>query len=146
LELEFQHALASVGIFLVIVGLAAAIASAPSSLQESDSVLDALAYGFTAIFFALFSGVLIGVGAALILTALVLRLRRGLTHITMSVLLSLLSALIAVAAVAPAKGQSYPTIVLFFAGLASAGAFLMAAVAFALSDAVKNFLRTYKGG
>lgn len=137
-ELQFKYALFGVGAFLTIFGAVFGFFNAGSGTQGSD-IIESLSYGFTSVFFALFSGVLIGVGATLIASGLVLGLRGNITHIVMSFLFSILSTLIAIAAIASAATSSFPTIVLFFAGMAAAGSFMCATVVFVLCDIVKEY-------
>ncbi|VVC01638.1 Uncharacterised protein [uncultured archaeon] len=139
MELKFKYALFGVGAFLILFGLVFGIFNAGSEIEGSDLV-DSLSFGFTSVFFALFSGVLIGVGATLIASGLVIGLRGVITHIVMSFLLSILSTLIAIAAIAEAAGSTFPTMVLFFAGMAASAAFMLATVIFVLSDTVKAYL------
>lgn len=142
-DLKFKHALFGVGIFLLIVGVVFGVFNSGGGVQSSD-ILESLSYGFTSVFFALFAGVMIGVGATLITTGLVLGLRGNFTHITMSFLLSILSTLVAVAAIAEAASSTFPTLVLFFAAMASSSAFMLATVVFILSDAVRSYLAKNK--
>ncbi len=143
MDLKFKHALFGVGAFLLVFGAVFGAFNAGAGLQGGD-MLESLSYGFTSVFFALFAGVLIGVGATLITTGLVLGLRGNFTHIIMSFLLSILSTLIAVAAIAEAASSTFPTLVLFFAAMASSSAFMLATVVFILSDAVRSYLAKNK--
>ena len=144
MELKFQHALFATGAFLIIIGLAFALLNAGGAV-EGAGLLESLSYGFTSVFIALFSGVLIGVGGTLVTCGLVLGLRGNVTHVLMSFMFSVLSTLIAIAAVAKAETSTFPVLVLFFAGLAAAGAFMLSAVAFGLSGALRNYLTRKKG-
>ena len=143
MELKFKYALFGVGAFLLIFGAVFGIFNAGAGIEGSD-ILASLSYGFTSVFFALFSGVLIGVGTTLISSGLILGLKGNITHIVMSFLLSVLSTLIAIAAIAEAASSSFPTMVLFFAGMAASGAFMLATVVFILSDTVRTYLSKNK--
>jgi hypothetical protein len=138
-ELKFQYALYAVGGFLIVFGLLAGVLNSGGAVG-GGSVLESLSFGFTSVFFALFSGVLIGVGVMYLVTGLVINLRGNVTHVLMCFLLSVLSMLIAIAAVVEAAASSFPTLVLFFAGMAAAGAFLLAAVAFVMANAMRKFI------
>lgn len=143
MELRFKYALFGVGAFLFIFGAVFGAFNAGSSMQGGD-ILDAFSNGFTSVFIALFSGVLMGVGATLILTGLILGLKGNVTHIVASFLFSILSTLMAIAAIAQVSMSTFPTMVLFFAGMAASGAFLLATVIFFLSDAMKAYLASHK--
>jgi len=137
--LSFRQALFGVGAFLILFGGAFALmTSAASGAQQG--FFEALSSGFTSAFFALFSGVLIGVGSTLFIVGMLLGIKGNAAHITGAFVFSILSMLIAVSAVANPAQTTFPMLVVFFAGMAAAGAFLLAAVIFALSSAMKSYL------
>ncbi len=139
MSLKFKHALFAVGGFLLAFGSVFAFFNSAVSIGGSDLV-ESFSYGFTSIFFALFAGVLIGVGLTLITSGLVLGLRGNYTQVVMTFLLSILSTLIAIAAIAEAASSTFPTMVLFFACMAASGAFMAATVALILADTVKGYI------
>jgi len=67
MELTFQKALYAAGGILIVIGLFMGFMTA-GLLEQSSDIGSALSAGVTAAYFALFSGVLIGVGAALAAT------------------------------------------------------------------------------
>ena len=139
MELKFQYAIVLVGSVLLLAGTVSALANSGATAMELD-FFETLAYGFTAAFFALFSGVLIGVGTALIASGLILGLRGNRMHIALAFLFSVLSLLVALFAIAKAESFSFLSIVIFFAGMASSGALLLTSVVFAFSAALRKYM------
>jgi hypothetical protein len=138
LELKFQHALYGVGTFLVLLGFSVAVFRVLSS-GGSGEIADMISSGFTSAFFALFSGVLIGVGAALFINGLLFSLRGNAIHIVLSIFLLLAFAVAGIVAISDAKSVAFHTLAVFFACMAASGAFLLSALAFALSGLLRDY-------
>jgi len=137
--LSFRQALFGVGAFLILFGGAFALmTSAAAGAQQG--FFEALSSGFTSAFFALFSGVLMGVGSTLFIVGMLIGIKGNPAHITGAFIFSILSMLLAVSAVANPEQTTFPMLVVFFAGMAASGAFLLSAVVFALSGAMKSYL------
>ena len=134
--LSFRQALYGVGIFLLLFGAIFAVMNLGVSGQ--GSFFDALAYGFTAAFFALFSGVLIGVGAAMLIVGMLLGLKGSVAHIAGAFGFSLLSLLIAFSAVAVPLDATFALLVVFFSGVAAAGVFLLSSALFEFHDVLRD--------
>ncbi len=134
----FQHALLGVGAFLAFAGAAFAFFNAGSAL--GGGLAEALSYGFAAFFISLFSGVLIGVGIAMVADSLILGLKSNKVHVAVAVGFSVLSLLIAAGAAADAQFTSFHTLVIFFAGLCASGAFLLSAAVFGFSALFHSFI------
>ncbi|GEM_PF-1371172 len=142
LDLKFQHALFVVGAALIIFGIAFGLATAGQP-QENQGALDAVSKGFSFALVAMFTGILSGVGATLVIGGLLLRLK-GKTRILAAMAFLLVCLLIAISSIAEAPGATFATLSLFFAGLAASGAFLLTAVIFALSGAIKDYVSDQK--
>jgi hypothetical protein len=141
--LEFRQALLGVGAFLIILGVASAFLTGPAAAAPSGDLVELLSSGVYSAFMALFSGVPIGVGAALVANGLSFRLRGNHSHIALSFIFSALSVAVAMVSVADLKNSSYSLLVLFFAGMFAAAAFLFSAVAFALSGALSTYVASH---
>jgi hypothetical protein len=137
MALTFQQALYGVGAFLALFGGTFAIMSAGPSGAQTE-FFDALAYGFTASFFALFSGVLIGIGAALFILGMLLGTKGSKAHIAGAFVFSVLSFFLGISAVAKPEASTFPMLVVFFAGLAASGAFFLSVGLFGFSSALKK--------
>jgi len=142
-EHDFQKALYGAGIFMVLLGTAFGLANG-GGLTEGEGALDFLAHGFNAFFFALFSGVMIGVGSTLAIDGLILGMRGNKMHILLSATFSVLSLLLGAVAIAKAEASTFPMVVLFFAGMASSGAFMLSGVVFGLSTLFHSYLNQRK--
>lgn len=139
MELKFQHALYGVGGFLVLLGAASALLSSGGQ-ESSGGLVEVLSTGVSSAFMALFSGIPIGVGAALVANGLSFRLRGNHSHVALSFVFCALSVGVAIVSVAELKSSNYFLLVLFFAGMAAAAAFLFSAVAFVLSGALSTYI------
>ena len=135
MALTFQQALFGVGAFLILFGGIFALMST-SAQAGQQGFFDALAYGFTAAFFALFSGVLIGIGAAVFIAGMLMGVKGNTAHIALAAVFSLLSIFLAFSAIARPEDSTFPMLVVFFAGVAASGAFLTAAALFGFSGAL----------
>ena len=138
----FQHALFGVGAFLMLFGAAFAFLNYGSAEQPAG-IVEAFSAGFSAFFFALFSGVLIGVGASLIIDGLILGMRGNRAHMVLAFLFCVLSVLIASLS-ATESGATFLHMIVFFGGLAASGAFLLSTVAFVFSEALHSYLARKK--
>src|SRR3989338_5491758 len=137
MELEFKHALMVVGAILVVAGAAASAASyGPGG--AGLGMAEALSQGFTIAFFALFSGVLAGVGTALVANGFVLGVKSNAVQAGLCVALSAASVGAGALAVMDAQNASFLSLALFFAGIAAGGAFLLSAMAFAMSGMLRK--------
>jgi len=141
--LKFRHALFAAGAFLILVGAAALIANLASSAPD-PGVLEAFSRGFDTIFLALFSGVLIGIGIALVGSGAVLQTAGNRPHIIISALSSVLFLSLSAVAVFSRNGSPLFSLVSFFACITASGAFLAAALWYALSVAARKFLLSIK--
>ena len=144
MALTFRQALYGAGIFLLLFGGIFAAMNLGGSAQQD--FFSALSYGFTATFFALFSGVLIGVGAAMLIIGMLLGLRGSLAHIAAAFCFSALSLLMAFSAVAVPSDTTFALLVVFFAGMAAAGVFLLSAALFGFHGAIHGCLYGKKKG
>lgn len=141
-KLTFQNALFAAGIFLILFGIVFAAVNSQGPLGPGGLV-ESVSYGFSAAFFALFSGVLIGVGATLFICGLIVFVQGNKKHVLIAFGFSIVSALIAAAAVVQVSTSTFPMLVVFFAGLSSSGAFLVASILFAIPSLVRNYLNEH---
>lgn len=139
MDLTFSKALFASGAFLVIIGLIALACGLLSSAPD-PGVLEAFSRGFDIIFLALFSGVLIGVGLALLGNAAVLHTLGNRKHILISALASLLFLALSSIAVFSRGGSPLFAIVSFFACISASACFLSAALWYALSAHARKVL------
>ena len=142
-EHTFQKALFAVGSILIILGTAFAVFNMGGA-DEQGGLLEALSFGFSAVFFALFSGVMIGVGATLFINGLILGMKGNKVHMLLAFMFFILSLLISAAVISPAQASTFPMLTLFFSGMASAGAFLLSAVIFGFSGLLRLYLSRKK--
>jgi len=133
----FSKALLGVGLALIAIGTIAAILNSRGNVE--GGLLESIASGVASTFFALFSGVMIGVGATIAIDGMIVPFQGNRIRIITSFLLCILSALISVFAIAGTQ-SSFLLLIMFFSGLSSAGAFLFSSIAFALSGAAKKYL------
>ena len=138
MELKFGHALLAAGAFLILVGVVALIADIASSAQD-PGMLEAFSHGFDTIFLSLFSGVLIGIGIALVGNGAVLHTLGNSRHILLASLCSLLFLALSLVAVLSRGGIPIFSLVAFFAGISASGTFLFTALWYAFSDAARNY-------
>ena len=146
--LQFRHALLGLGAFLMLLGIGVGIYGSGAAAQQGSSqdALDALFSGVSSSFFALFSGTIIGVGAALFTNGLAYNLRGTARHIAACLAFALIFVAIAAASVSDASHTTFLLLVVFFAGMAGAAAFLLSAVVFALSAYFARVMLHGKGG
>jgi len=139
MDLKFRNALFVAGSALITIGVLSLIVDIFSSSPD-PSMVDAFARGFDTIFLALFSGVLIGAGIALVGNGFLLRLLGNKKHIFLSTLFSLL--FLALSALAVFFRDSDPLFVLvcFFSCISAAGVFLLTSLWYALSNAARKYL------
>jgi uncharacterized membrane protein YqjE len=137
-EHTFQKALFATGALLFLIGLIFAIISGTASIE--GGLEEAISYGFTAFFFSMFSGSLIGVGTAMAADSLILALRGNKAHVLAAFLLSILSLLLAVASLANPALANFHLFVFFFAGISASGAFMVSAAVFGFSALFHSFL------
>jgi len=142
-EHTFQKALFAVGAILMMLGIAFAAFSMGRAGEQGD-MLEALSFGFTAVFFALFSGVMIGVGATLFICGLILGMKGNKVHVLLAFMFFILSLLISAAVISEVRTSTFPMLTLFFSGMASAGAFLLSAVIFGFSGLLRLYLARKK--
>ncbi len=139
MTLEFRHALFASGAFLILIGAIAFLADLASSSPD-PGMLEAFSRGFDTIFMALFSGVLIGVGVALVGNGIVLHTLGHKRHIFLSCLASLFFLALSSMAVFNRGGSPVLALVAFFSSISASAAFLFAALWYALSDAARKYL------
>jgi len=139
----FQGALFAVGAFLMIFGGAFAAANSGGAGSQ-ESLMEALSFGFNSLFFALFSGVMIGVGATLFICGLILGMKGNKVHVLLAFMFFILSLLISAAVISEVRTSTFPMLTLFFSGMASAGAFLLSAVIFGFSGLLRLYLARKK--
>ena len=137
-EHTFQEALFGVGALLALAGAIFALANSQASIEGGFA--EALSYGFTAFFLALFAGSLAGVGATMMVDALILGLRGNKAHVIAAVSFSLISLFVAASSVASPQLLDFHLFVLFFAGLSAAGAFMLSAAVFGFSALFHSFI------
>ena len=142
-EHTFQKALFAVGIFLMVFGAAFATLNMGKAGGQ-EGVMDALSFGFNSLFFALFSGVMIGVGATLFINGLILGFRGSKLHMLLAFSFCVLSLLISATAISEVRSSSFQMLALFFSGMASAGAFLLSTVVFGFSGLLRLYLASKK--
>ena len=143
MELTFRHALFAAGAALIIIGAVSLIADVFSSAPD-PGVLEAFSRGFDTIFLALFSGVLIGIGMALVGNGLLLHLLGNKKHILVSALFSLLFLALSTLAVFFRDASPLFAIVGFFAFICASFAFLLTSLWYALSSAARKYLLEIK--
>ena len=143
MELKFSHGLFAAGAFLILVGLAAFITDIASPSDDSG-MLEAFSRSVDTIFLALFSGVLIGVGIALLGNGLLLSVFGRKKHIMMPSLFSVLFLALSVLAVSSRDGSPLFSLVAFFACIASSGAFLLTALWCAISKTACNYIASLR--
>ncbi|MCX8198079.1 MAG: hypothetical protein N3F07_02705 [Candidatus Micrarchaeota archaeon] len=139
----FQLALFAVGAFLVLFGAASSFLSAKDP-SEHQSIEEALSFGFNSLFFSIFSGVLIGVGAALFIDGLILGIPGSKAHMLLAFCFCALSIFLSASAISNLSTLTFQMMVLFFAGMASAGAFLLSTVVFGMSGLLRLYLSRKK--
>jgi len=137
--LKFQSALFGVGLLLVIIGVAVAFMAA-AQLEQAGSITDALSAGVTSSFFALFSGVLIGIGCALVVGGLLLSAKNRSISASASFLLCFAAMLASAAFLGKAAMFSFAMLLAFLASIVFAGAMLVVAVIFSFSDLLRAHL------
>jgi hypothetical protein len=103
-------------------------------------MFEAFSRGFDTIFMALFSGVLMGVGIALVGNGFVLRTLGSKRHILLSSLSSLLFLALSAMAVFNRGANPLLALMAFFAFISASAAFLFAALWYALSNAARKCL------
>ncbi len=143
MELTFRHALFAAGAVLIIIGAFSLIADVFSSAPD-PGVLEAFSRGFDTIFLALFSGVLIGIGVALVGNGLLLHLLGNKKHILVSALFSLLFLALSTLAVFFRDANPLFAIVGFFTFISASAAFLLTSLWYALSSAARKYLLEIK--
>jgi len=143
MDLKFQHALFIAGAVLIIIGVFSLIAGGISA-ASGLGMLDAFARGFDTIFLALFAGVLIGVGIALVGNGLLLHLLGNKKHIFISAMFSLLFLSLSTFAVFFRDASPLFVIVCFFVCISASGVFLFTSLWYALSSAARKYLLEIK--
>ena len=143
MELKFSHALFASGAFLILVGVAAFATDVASSSGEPGA-LEAFSRSVDAIFLALFSGVLMGVGIALLGNGLLLTVFGKKKHILVPSLFSLLFLALSMLAVFGRESSPLAALVAFFACLSASGAFLLTALWCALSRTACKYIASLR--
>jgi len=143
MDLQFRHALFAAGAVLILIGVFSLIADVASS-TANPGVLDAFSRGFDTIFLALFSGVLMGIGIALVGNGFVLHMLGNKKHIFISALLSILFLSLSTLAVFFRDLSPLFAIVGFFAFISASGIFLITSLWYALSSAARKYLLEMK--
>jgi len=143
MDLTFRHALFAAGAFLIVIGAFSLIADVFSSAPD-PGVLEAFSRGFDTIFLALFSGVLIGIGLALVGNGLLLQLLGNKKHIFISALFSVLFLSLSTLAVFFRDAGPLFAIVGFFAFISASFVFLFTSLWYALSSAARKYLLEIK--
>jgi len=143
MELKFRHALFAAGTVLILIGIFSLIADLVSSMPD-PGVLEAFSRGFDTIFLALFSGVLIGIGIALVGNGFILHLLGNKRHIFLSALFSILFLALSTLAVFFRGASPLFAIVGFFAFISASAAFLLTSLWYALSSAARKYLLDIK--
>jgi hypothetical protein len=137
MKLEFRYALFAAGAFLIAMGAIPFTADFASS-NPSPGVLEAFSRGFDTIFMALFSGVLIGTGIALVGNGFVLHTIGSRRHILLAAICSLLFLALSAFAVFNRGANPLLALMAFFAFISASAAFLFAALWYALSNVARN--------
>ena len=143
MDLKFQHALFAAGAALIIIGALSLIANALSSAPDPGA-LEAFSRGFDTIFLALFSGVLIGIGIALVGNGILLHAFGNKKHIVVSALFSLLFLSLSTLVVFFRGASPLLSLVAFFAFISVSAAFLFTTLWYALSDASRKYMLKIK--
>ncbi|MFA6328879.1 MAG: hypothetical protein WCY41_05525 [Candidatus Micrarchaeia archaeon] len=143
MELKFSHALFAAGAALILIGIFSLVVDVTSSSPD-PGVLEAFSRGIDTIFLALFSGVLMGIGIALLGNGFILRLLGNKRHIFISALFSILFLALSTLAVFFRGASPLFAIVGFFAFLSASGAFLATSLWYALSSAARKYLLKIK--
>jgi hypothetical protein len=139
MDLKFRNALLAAGSALIIIGVFSLIMDVVSSAPD-PGVLEAFSRGFDTIFLSLFSGVLMGIGIALVGNGFLLRLLGNKKHILISALFSLLFLSLSTLAVFFRDASPLFSIVGFFAFISASGVFLLTSLWYALSSAARKYL------
>ena len=135
---RFRNALFGVGALLVIIGIAVGF-MAGGEIEQANDISTALSAGVTSSFFAVFAGVLIGIGTVLLCAGLLVAAEPRPLRVGVPFALSVACA-IAAAALSQPAAFGFPSLLALIALMAAAGAFLLIAVAFSLSDLIgKHF-------
>ncbi|MEM4633801.1 MAG: hypothetical protein QW275_01470 [Candidatus Anstonellaceae archaeon] len=137
----FQIALFAVGFILISFGAVFAFSTLNLS-SEQQSFEDALSFGFNSIFFSIFSGVMIGVGASLFINGLILAFPGSKAHMVLAFFFFILSVLVSASTLS--NLTTFYLLVVFFAGMASAGAFLLSTIIFGMSGLLRLYLSRKK--
>jgi hypothetical protein len=143
MDLKFRHALFAAGAVLIGIGVFSLVADAFSPTPDPGAI-EAFSRGFDTIFLSLFSGVLIGIGIALVGNGFLLHLLGNKKHIFISALFSLLFLSLSTFAVFFRDSSPRLAIVGFFASICASGAFLLTSLWYALSSAGRKYLLKIK--
>ncbi|MFA6907197.1 MAG: hypothetical protein WC263_00025 [Candidatus Micrarchaeia archaeon] len=143
MDLKFRHALFAAGAALIAIGALSLIADVLSSAPDPGA-LEAFSRGFDTIFVAMFSGVLIGIGIALVGNGFVLHLLGNKKHILLCALFSILFLSLSTLSVLFRDSSPLLAIVSFFTFLSASGAFLATALWYALSSAARKYILEIK--
>ena len=139
MDLKFQHALFAAGAALIFIGAISLIADVVSSAPDAGA-LAAFSRGFDTIFLSLFSGVLTGMGIALVGNGFIIRLIGSKKHSFLSALFSILFLSFSTIAVFFREASPLITLVCFFAFITASGAFLITSLWYALSSIARKYL------
>jgi uncharacterized membrane protein YidH (DUF202 family) len=136
---KFRHALFVAGAFLIVFGmLALASGSLPS--PSGPSVLEAFSQGIDSIFMALFSGVLIGIGIAMVGNGLMLQVMGDRRHFILSMLSSLFFLSLSAVVVLTSFGAPLLTLLLSFSFIFASATFLFTSLWYALAALVHKYV------
>lgn len=139
MELKFKYALFAAGATLIFIGLAALAVNVLSN-SPNPGMVDSISRGFDTIFLALFSGVLMGIGIALVGNGFVLHSFGSKKHIFVTMLFSILFLALATLAIFFRASSPLLGLVGFFAFISASGAFLLTGVWYVLSNVARKYL------
>jgi hypothetical protein len=139
MALKYQYAFFGIGAVLFFIGLSSFLYTASNSNPEPD-IMEALSNGFSNSYYALFSGVLLGVGLALLADGFMVRYATHPLRASIASLLSVFSLAFLFLAVLY-NAQAIVAITLFFTFFSAAGTLLASSAAFALSMIMREYTK-----
>ncbi|VVC00270.1 Uncharacterised protein [uncultured archaeon] len=137
--LKFQYALYAIGAILILIG-AGYVLLDMSKAEQDRSFFDSLSYGFASACGSIFSGVMIGVGAALIIDGLLFALPRRLYRVASALALAFIAIGMGFSIVADAKLVNYPSLVLFFSSVAFAAGMVVSTTVIGLGGLISRYV------
>jgi hypothetical protein len=122
-----------------LLGVAFSILNQKTTIDENLVLV--FASSIKAIYFVLFSGIMIGVGTAIFFNGMILTFRGNRPHIFLSLILFLISIFFASIVLLNENTNNLINILIFFASLSSAVSFFLFTVIYVFSALLKRYLK-----